>query len=302
MAAELLVGQQLASRLVAVTLVARPGGPRLVLREELHGLDGVVGHHGLLAHIRVDSAADLTRLTQSAATEPPRIRLGAASMPGDLHELSASSRKQAFFTALVPVVAFHRRAILDQREHLAQLQRQGAPMSSPDSVFLAEVVRYYRVGERVALADTLAALQRRVDVIPVSIAVAQAAMESGWGTSRFSRLGNNLYGQRIWTDALPGMVAAGAPDAAFRVATFPVLGASVGSYMRNLNTHAAYAEFRRLRLQMRDQGETLDPIALLHTLTSYSTRGAAYIRDLISIIEHNRLRRLDETPAAEAQG
>ena len=143
-------------------------------------------------------------------------------------------------------------------------------------------------------ADNLALLIRRVDVIPPSLALAQAAEESGWGTSRFARQGNAIFGQ--WTTADgPGLVPRERDeDKDHKVRIFGKLIDSVRAYMLNLNTHRAYRELRRARAALRRAGEPLNGHTLARFLHRYSERGADYVSAIRTMIEANGLDRLDD--------
>ena len=131
--------------------------------------------------------------------------------------------------------------------------------------------------ERPLSSEDLEELLNRIDNVPASLALAQSAEESGWGTSRFSDLGNAVFGQ--WTWASEGMQPteqrAGIGD--YRIANFETPLASVPAYMRNLNTHHAYKSFRKRRAELRARGEPIRGAGLVHTLGSYSERGQDYI-------------------------
>jgi Bax protein len=135
---------------------------------------------------------------------------------------------------------------------------------------------------------------RRADIIPPSLALAQAAEESGWGTSRFALEGNALFGQ--WTFAVKGALVPKNRDAgkAHRVRAFTSLLDAVRAYVRNLNTHKAYRHFRRERQALRQADRQLAGTVLARTLSSYSERGNKYVRTIQSIITGNQLQNLDK--------
>jgi Bax protein len=137
-------------------------------------------------------------------------------------------------------------------------------------------------------------LLHRVDILPPSLVLAQAATESGWGTSRFAREGNNLFGQRTYRPG-NGIVPANRPDGeTHEVKRFGTLFESVRSYMRNLNTHLAYRELRDLRAQLRRSGRPLSGALLADGLNAYSTRSSDYITDVRAIIRANDLSRANQ--------
>jgi len=133
-----------------------------------------------------------------------------------------------------------------------------------------------------------------MDEVPVSLALAQAAKETGWGTSRFAIEGNALFGQ--WTWSGEGIKPAGADssDGDHKVMKFKVLKASVRAYQRNLNTHNSYREFRLARAIMRDNEEELDSLTLANYLDKYAATGKEYTKVLKKIIEQNSLKDFDK--------
>lgn len=132
-------------------------------------------------------------------------------------------------------------------------------------------------------------LLARLDIVPVSLALAQAAEESGWGTSRFAAEGNALFGQWAWGENAirPQNQREGLGD--YGIAAFETPLESVRAYMHNLNTHPAYAELRARRAEMRRDDETLSGWELANTLTRYSERGQDYVDTLHTIMRVNRL-------------
>ena len=139
----------------------------------------------------------------------------------------------------------------------------------------------------------LSTLKVRMDEVPVSMAIAQAAKETGWGTSRFALEGNALFGQ--WTWSGEGIKPAGAEDdTTHKVMKFKVLQASVKAYQRNLNTHSSYREFRSARAELRDNGKNLDSLALTKHLDKYAETGKEYVKILQQIIRQNKLTDFDD--------
>ncbi len=222
--------------------------------------------------------------------------------PADMDELSVAERKEVFFRSLLPHVLAHNDRITGERTRLLELSAHtanGAELGEADHRFLGGLADRYRLGEEFAHpGEQVQVLLRRVDVVPPSIALAQAAIESAWGTSRFSRLGNNLFGQWVF-DRDRGIAPLERPENAnYSLARFQSLGAAVDAYLRNLNGFSAYSEFRRLRLQMRVAGEALDPYLLVEGLSNYSTRRGEYVREVLSVIRSNDLTRYDQARLA----
>jgi Bax protein len=132
-----------------------------------------------------------------------------------------------------------------------------------------------------------------MDEVPVSLALAQAAKETGWGTSRFAQEGNALFGQ--WTWSGEGLKPKDADqNEGHKVMKFNVLQASVRAYQRNLNTHKSYKDFRKARAELRDQGLPLDSLVLSKFLKNYAETGNQYVEVLKKIITQNNLKDFDD--------
>ena len=132
-----------------------------------------------------------------------------------------------------------------------------------------------------------------MDEIPVSLAIAQAAKETGWGTSRFAQEGNALFGQ--WTWSGEGLTPKDAEEGeGHKVMKFNVLQASVRAYQRNLNTHSTYKNFRKARAELRDEDKPLDSLKLSKYLNKYAETGDKYVEVLQKIIKQNKLQDFDD--------
>jgi Bax protein len=143
------------------------------------------------------------------------------------------------------------------------------------------------------LSKDLSILKIRMDEIPVSLAIAQAAKETGWGTSRFALEGNALFGQ--WTWSGEGLKPKDSEkNTGHKVMRFNVLQASVRAYQRNLNTHSSYREFRKLRAIQRDNQGNLNSLELVKYLDEYAETGVKYTEILKKIIEQNKLTDFDD--------
>jgi len=221
----------------------------------------------------------------------PRVFL--AEMPRDLHAMpEVSLKKTVFFRTMLPLILQENERILADRHRLIGLKAQvalGEQLSARDRLWLAVMAERYKLE-----SEDPSALLPRVDVIPPSLAMAQAAEESGWGTSRFAQSGNAVYGQ--WTTADGnGLIPKERPDGMdHKVRVFDNLAQSVSAYMRNLNTHRAYRALRRERAKLRAAGAALDGQKLAGSLTGYSERGHEYVDSVRTIINVNGLRELDD--------
>lgn len=225
-----------------------------------------------------------------ARGEVPRLFM--STLPYDMPAIRpAARRKLIFIKAALPLILHVNELILLDRARLTVLRdrdRRKLAMSSVDDAWLLALTKKYRLGK-----PDFDALLRRVDIIPPSLALAQSAEESGWGTSRFAREGNALFGQRTWNSKSGLVPLERAAGEKHRVRVFGHLIDGVKSYANNLNSHAAYDGFRRLRAEFRAAGKTIDGVRLAGMLTRYSERGADYIQTLHAIMRVNRLSMLD---------
>ena len=216
----------------------------------------------------------------------PRLRL--ATLPEGLAEMrSAQRRKVVFLTLMLPMVLEANVHIAVERKRLlfvAAMVRSGRSLPPDIKSWLDRLASRYKTKP-----DRLDILIKRVDVIPTSLALAQAAIESGWGTSRFATQGNAIFGQ--WTTAGGrGMVPAGREEGlTHKIRTFDRLSESVTAYILNLNTHRAYRGLRALRQEARNKGARPDGMRLAAGLEPYSEKGEEYIDLLRGIIRVNRL-------------
>jgi Bax protein len=220
--------------------------------------------------------------------------------PEDLdHHLPPDEKKPTFLLSLLPMVLMANQAIEAERLEIESLlsrhDHQGL-LTEEELQLLQDMADYYKLPGN-PLTDHLARaiLLHRVDILPPSLVLAQAATESGWGTSRFAREGNNLFGQRTYRTG-NGIVPAHRREGdTHEVKRFGTLFASVRSYMRNLNTHEAYSELRDLRAKLRLNGKPLSGALLAEGLEAYSTRNKNYIADVRAIIRANDLSRTNQT-------
>jgi len=250
----------------------------------------------------VNSAADLARAFNrmgydldsigAGQADVPRVFL--ASMPEDIDTVSeARKRKRLFFKTVLPLVLQINEEIAADRRRLNELVtvgKRGEKIAPADRLWLIVMAERYKTKR-----GDLKTLLKRVDVIPPSIALAQAAEESGWGTSRFVREGNAMFGQWTWSKVTDGIVPNGRDEGkTHKIKAFDSLLHSVRAYARNLNTHRAYQPLRDRRSQLRNTGKALDGMKLADQLTRYSARGEQYVKTLRTIIGVNKLRRFDD--------
>jgi len=222
-------------------------------------------------------------------------------------EITVAEKKLLFFRLLAPVVLYVNERILQNRSRAQALARkidQGEPLSAAELAWLRELAGRYQVQVPANAsfdAARMAELLIRVDAIPPSLALAQGASESGWGTSRFADEGNSLFGQWSWSGGIKPAQQRTEAHGDHRVAAFESTGLSVASYALNLNTSGAYREFRAKREDLRRRGRPLRGMDLADTMIRYSERGQVYVNELKTLMRQNRLEVADEASLREME-
>jgi len=187
--------------------------------------------------------------------------------------------------------------IKQQRQHLLKLYtsfEQHKSLTKTNLFWLAELAKQYKIkNENFKQASTWKTLSKRVDIIPTSLVVAQSINESAWGTSRFARQGHNYFGEWCYTAGCGLIPLRRAAKASFEVRKFASPLLSVQSYMRNLNTSSLYQAFRNKRYQLRNMNKRPTGLALVSTLTMYSTKRQTYVKIITNIINQYDLSRYD---------
>lgn len=212
--------------------------------------------------------------------------------PEDFYQLAAGTeRTKIFFLTLLPMILLVNEEIALERHTLLELfsrHDRNEPLNTGEIEQVAAAANYYKVN-RDPLTDRRARLLllNRLDKIPPSLALAQAASESAYGTSRYARLGNNLFGEMDFTASAEGIMSLDRSEGG-KARIFPTLLDSLRAYILNLNTHPAYQELRQIRAEMQIRGKMVQGIELARGLRLYSTRKEAYIDDIRAIIvAHN---------------
>lgn len=207
-------------------------------------------------------------------------------------KLPVKKKKEIFFRLLAPLILRSNELIMAERKQLETLAKKKT-LSTKDTQWLKGMAKKYKLKARDE-NTLLTQLLIRVDIVPVSLALAQGAEESGWGTSRFAILGNSLFGQ--WDFSGKGI----APKQQrkelgnYGLARFKHPQDAVNAYALNLNTHRAYKSLRQKRATLRQAGQSLSGYDLAKTLTKYSERGQGYVDTLHQIMRVNKLRPTDE--------
>ncbi len=247
--------------------------------------------------IHVSSVEDLTKkmseldykLSDVRRGEAEVPRLTIAALPRDLRQLqSVRSRKNLFVRTILPLILQANETVMDERRRLKAVLAKESP-DAVDRAWLGELAARYD-----AKPDEAEELLRRVDIVPPSLALAQAAEESGWGTSRFAQEANAVFGQ--WTFRSDSGVVPSRRDDGKRhkIRSFGGLRASVLAYLKNLNIHWAYVDFRQRRADLRDRQGWLSGYDLTSSLERYSERGKAYVKTIRTIMRVNGFAAYDQ--------
>lgn len=207
------------------------------------------------------------------------------------HQITVNEKKVNFFKLMLPIILLANEEIDKEYQ-----QAQAASVNSTELLYLA---KKYKIVDRTVKADALTEsirqqLLQRIGKVPPSLALAQAAIESGWGTSRFTVEGNAFFGQ--WDFSGKGMKPKRQRKELgnYGLAKFDSPLKSVQAYMLNINTSHAYEQFRAKRLELLEQNQTATGLILSDTLINYSERGQAYVNDIRSLINYNKLQSTDE--------
>ena len=239
---------------------------------------------------------------QSGIREIPRVYLpliGEKWGAGRSDELTVENKKRLFFRTSAPLILRANELIMIDRNRLSEIRSssmKSTTISEKDQSWILKLAKIYKVDVKdgqvtSALMDTL---WKKVDIVPASLALAQAAEESGWGTSRFAAKGNAVYGQWTWGSNAITPEKQRKELGNYGIASFETLQQSVSAYMLNLNTHNAYASLRDKRAQLREKDDKITGHILAGQLTKYSERGEDYVKSLRSLMEHNKLGPADD--------
>jgi Bax protein len=236
-------------------------------------------------------------------------RLIVSSMPEGLKDIRViDRRKRLFFRLVLPLILTTNESIESDRARLLAIgqsvdenSNEEVDISPENIIWINDLAARYNIDpleDDLTIKDLVGVLAVRVAPVPTSLALAQAVEESAWGTSRFAREGNALFGQWVWNkDA--GIVPTDQREGqAYAVRAFATPLDSVRAYAKNLNTHWAYTSFREQRAEMLNTTGDTDGWTLAQSLTRYSERGEAYVESLHTIMRVNRLRSLDDAELA----
>lgn len=248
--------------------------------------------------VSVNSVDELKRLFKSAGYSWQLLLQGSvpevivSNLPPDFANIAdVKEKKRLFLMAITPIVMAENQRVRADRLAVERLVKSGLPVEgSADRQELEALLGTYGLKLEEGDFDRVrASLLARLDEMPSALVLAQAALESGWGTSRFALEGNSLFGQ--WTMKSGGGIAPAqrGEEDSHEVKAFPNLQASVRDYLRNINSHGAYQELRQARALFREEGLPLDPSALAAGLMRYSERGTEYVDDLTRMLNGKEL-------------
>ena len=231
-----------------------------------------------------DTGYNLKDVRKKKLVKPVALTL----LPQEIKMIENTKKRKEFFIQIVlPLIIQENNNIKLDRKTLFSIINK-SNNTNAEKQWLDKKYKQYGVKSK-----DLSTLKIRMDEIPVSLAIAQAAKETGWGTSRFAQEGNALFGQWTWSgEGLKPKEAKEGED--HKVMKFNILQASVRAYQRNLNTHSSYKDFRKARAKLRDSNKPLDSMELSKFLNKYAETGNQYVEVLRKIIEQNKLKDFDD--------
>ena len=231
-----------------------------------------------------DTDYNLSDVRKKKLVKPIALTL----LPQEIKMIENSKKRKEFFIQIVlPLIIKENNNIKLDRKTLFTIINKSNNTNSEKN-WLEKKYKQYGIKSK-----DLSTLKIRMDEIPVSLAIAQAAKETGWGTSRFAQEGNALFGQ--WTWSGEGLKPKEAKEGeSHKVMKFNILQASVRAYQRNLNTHSTYKDFRKARAKLRDANKPLDSLELSKYLNKYAETGNQYVEVLQKIIKQNNLQDFDD--------
>jgi Bax protein len=239
-----------------------------------------------------DTDYNLKDVREKKLVKPVALTL----LPQEIKMIENTKKRKEFFIQIVlPLIIKENNNIRIDRNNLFKIINK-SNNTNYEKQWLKKKYKQYGV-----IPGDLSSLKIRMDEIPVSLAIAQAAKETGWGTSRFAQEGNALFGQWTWSGEglKPKEAKAGEGH---KVMKFNVLQASVRAYQRNLNTHLTYRDFRKARAELRDLGKPLDSLELSKYLNKYAETGNQYVEVLQKIIKQNKLKDFDDAKLLPSSG
>jgi Bax protein len=241
---------------------------------------------------------DITEVSNIASEILPSSEIESRSYPSTLPDFSSikdvRTKKQRFFSYLLPKIRHTNDKILANRRLLMMIRddlRTGDILDEDDIQFVGALKARYRIKQQSSLHSTVDDLLIRVDVVPESLVLAQAANESGWGTSRFARQANNLFGVWCFSEGC-GLTPKNRDEGLnHEVAKYETVQEGIVAYIHTINTNPAYTPLRNIRATTRSREQHFSGLALAEGLLKYSSRGIDYVRDIQQLIRVNELQK-----------
>jgi len=227
---------------------------------------------------------------------PPKVDLSQLQKAPNFKSFTAGKeRKEAFFAFMTPLIVEANKQVMAKRKYLQEVTNYFS-INEADQKWLTKQAELYNVSpfDPLSSKDQLA-LEKNMDIIPASLALAQAANESAWGTSRFARKANNYFGQWCFSKGCGLIPKHRAEGAKHEVRAFEHPYESVASYIHNLNSHATYKTLRNIRFKSRQKNQPISGTALAEGLVNYSARKHEYVEELQKMIRYNKLKRFNHT-------
>jgi len=220
------------------------------------------------------------------------------NVKNNISNYTVAERKKYFIANIFPILHKANQDILIKRNIFFEIEKkiQNNNLNVLEAAILKKLFNEFKVKN-----NDLNELKKRIDIVPASLGIAQAAIESGWGTSRFAVEGNAYFGQKVIGKKANGIKPTDSENPLIKVRSFKNLNDSVKAYLNNLNTHFAYKNFRKSRNELRYFGKTLEGIILVNQLNKYSELGDEYINNVQEIIRKNNLDKFDYIEYRSAQ-
>jgi Bax protein len=243
------------------------------------------------ANVGSDKPASKTNVNKPRKKLINEKPLHNVDLPDFANIKSVREKKRRFFEFIKPAIRKHHEQLLQVRSRLVLINEAvlaGDVLDAQDIDFISALASKYHVKSKYSIHSQLNQLMTKVDIVPMPLTLVQAANESAWGTSRFSRVGLNFFG--IWCFKKGcGMIPSGRDlDADHEVEAFKTVDDAIRKYTFNINTNGAYRTFRKLRKQQRADKLPLSSEVLASGLIHYSERGSEYVEELIDMIRHNK--------------
>ncbi|MFT4654574.1 MAG: Bax protein [Kangiellaceae bacterium] len=228
--------------------------------------------------------------TPSIIENIPIVEYAEDPVPDFTQYTQVTQKKQAFFDYLTPAVQAQNQYIKDVRQYVQGLRAKhiaGEELSKDQQEELDWLIHEYRVDKTQSIDDKYKELFRKIDIIPIELVLIQTANESGWGTSRFATKGYNFFGLWCFREGCGFVPSRRSDGAAHEVAKFDDLSSAMYAYMRNLNSHPAYKDLRKIRQKQRNNQKPITAHSMAAGLTKYSERGEEYVDELRDMMRIN---------------